>query len=168
MPVAFLTELDARRWGRFGGEPTIEQLDRFFHLDPDDLRRAQRHREAATVLGFAVQLGTLRFLGTFLARVEDTPRGVIACVARQLGLEPNAWTGYASSRGRRLHTIEIRRLYGYAGFGDGPLHWQFLRWLVVRAWAADEPPSQLLDTATGWLVDHRVVLPGVTTLARLV
>ena len=39
---------------------------------------------------------------------------------------------------------------------------------VVRAWAADEPPSKLLDTATGWLIDHRVVLPGVTTLARMV
>jgi hypothetical protein len=37
VPVAFLTELEARRWGRFGGEPTIEQLDRFFHLDADDL-----------------------------------------------------------------------------------------------------------------------------------
>jgi hypothetical protein len=129
VPVALLSETEARRWGRFGGEPTVEQLDRFFHLDPEDLRWARRRREDATVLGFAVQVGTLRFLGTFLPQVEDTPRGVIAYVARQLGTEPNAWTGYASSRGRRRHTIEIRRLYGYTGFGDGPLHWQFLRWL---------------------------------------
>ncbi|MHB8508665.1 MAG: Tn3 family transposase [Candidatus Dormibacteria bacterium] len=160
--------MEARRWGRFGGEPTDEQLNRFFHLDPEDLRLARRRRGDATVLGFAVQVGTLRFLGTLLAQVEDTPRGVIACVARQLELPPEAWTDYASSRVRRLHAIEIRRLYGYTGFGVGPVHWQFLRWLVVRAWAADEPPSQLLDTATGWLIDHRVVLPGVTTLARLV
>jgi hypothetical protein len=122
VPVAFLTELEARRWGRFGGEPTIEQLDRFFHLDADDLRRARRHRGESTVLGFAVQVGTLRFLGTFLAQVEGTPRGVISYVGHQLKVGPEAWTGYPSSRARELHPTEIRNLYGYTAFGDGRPH----------------------------------------------
>jgi hypothetical protein len=69
VPVSLLSETEARRWGRFGGEPTVEQLDRFFHHDPEDLRWARRRREDATVLGFAVQVGTLRFLATFLPRL---------------------------------------------------------------------------------------------------
>lgn len=42
------------------------------------------------------------------------------------------------------------------------------RLLYTRSWISNERPSLLFDLATGWLIQHKILLPGATTLTRLI
>jgi TnpA family transposase len=170
MPTRLLSDEQRRRYGCYAGEPSEEQLDRHFHLDEADRALIARLRGDHNRLGFAVQLGTVRFLGTFLDDPTDVPAAVPATLAKQLALSgPPTLDGYRDGRQRWRHVALIRDRYGYRDFTlDGWARFRLTRWLYALCWAGDDRPSLLIDRATAWLVGNRVLLPGVSTVERLV
>jgi hypothetical protein len=170
VPVEFLTSEQQKSYGHYAGEPTTAQLERYFYLDDRERQLVNRRRGDHNRLGFALQLCTVKFLGTFLTDPTDVPPSVVAYLAQQLSItEIDCLPRYLEREPTsREHAGEIKKLYGYQDFGTQPLYWQLLRWLYERAWLSAERPSVLFDLTTARLVEKKILLPGVTTLTRLI
>jgi hypothetical protein len=155
------------RYGRYADEPSPIQLARYFYLEDADRSLISRRRRDHSRLGFALQICTARFLGTFLTDPTDVPDGVVAHLASQLDIaDTTCLARYRVGKTHWEHAAEIRGAYGYRIFTDQPDHFHFLRWLYARSWLGIERPSVLFDRATAWLVARKVLLPGASTLAR--
>jgi hypothetical protein len=169
MPVEFLSQDQHRRYGRYADHPSPRQLARYFHLDDRDRQVIARHRADHNRLGFAVQLGTVRFLGTFLPDPTAVP-----CSCGQPSRSSARHPGPELSGSLRQATDTLgpcrrdQAGYGYRDFHDPNEMFRLLRWLYTRAWLSSERPSVLFDHATARLVERKVLLPGVTVMERLV
>jgi len=170
MSSRFLSDDQRARYGRYAGNPNDEQLARHFHLDAADRELVGQMRGTHNRIGFAVQLGTARFLGAFLDDPTQTPSAVITTMARQLGEAPTpCLASYRDSRQRWRHAATIREHYGFRDLEeDRAAGFRLTRWLYVLCWTGDDRPGLLFDRATTWLLAHKVLLPGITTLERLI
>jgi TnpA family transposase len=170
MSSRFLSDEQRARYGCYAGDPNEEQLARYFHLDTADRELVGGMRGAHNRLGFAVQLGTARFLGAFLDDPTQAPPAVITAMVRQLGDMPApCLDAYRDGRQRWRHAATIRDHYGFRDLEEDPAAgFRLTRWLYVLCWTGDDRPGLLFDRATAWLLAHKVLLPGITTLERLI
>ncbi len=167
MPTEFLTEEQRQRYAHFSSDLTAEELARYFHLDDHDRRLILRHRGDHNRLGFAVQLCTARYIGSFLEDLSEVPATVLSLLARQLDIEPlSDFAEYGASRQRWDHTVEIRRHCGYRDFSEPSVQFRLNRWLYALCWTGTDRPGVLFDRATTWLMTQKILLPGITVLER--
>ena len=136
MPVEFLSDEQVGAYGRFTGELSAAEVERFFYLDDADRNLIARRRSDHHRLGFAVQLGTVRAVGRFLEDPLDVPWPAVEFLAEQLEI------GNASCVKKYVqlpqtpyeHAWEIRDRYGYRSFDDPGCAGAFARFLEGRAW----------------------------------
>ena len=135
MPVEFLSDAQAAAFGRFVGEPSQNDLERFFYLDDTDQELIRRRRGEHSRLGFAVQVGTVRFLGALLADPLDVPLSVVDYVAAQLRVAGPSVVKRHTERVEtaNAHAREIRAVYGYRDL-DAPLTEALTAFVFLRSW----------------------------------
>ena len=169
MPVSFLTSAQQESYGRYAAPPSPDELTRFFHLSEDDQALTLSRRGDHNRLGFALQLTTVRFLGTFLENSMTVPSEIVQTLSRQLGItKSEAIDEYRQGRWRRQHAAEIRERFGYRDFSDPAAGFRLARWLCALCWTGTERPSVLFDRAMAWLLTHKVLLPGLSVLERFI
>nr|WP_240937268.1 DUF4158 domain-containing protein [Chromobacterium haemolyticum] len=86
MPVGFLTQEQRDGFGRYVGQPSREELERYFHLSDDDHKTIGSLRGDHNRLGYATQLTTVRYLGTFCDEFSSVPQIVLHSLCRQLAI----------------------------------------------------------------------------------
>src|SRR5581483_11718065 len=81
MPVDFLTAEQEQVYGRYAGEVSSTDLAHHFHFDDIDRAFIADRRGEHNRLGLGVQLGTVRYLRTFLDDPTAVPTSVVGAVA---------------------------------------------------------------------------------------
>lgn len=168
MPVEFLTDEEAAAYGTYQGVPSRAEMEKLFFLDAADKALIAKRRGDHNRLGFSLQLTTVRYLGLFLPDPLTVPGEVVAYLAEQLEIsDPGCVRQYTERRTTKFeHADEIRAKFGLVDFEEREK--ELREWVDARSWTTGDGPKAIFQGAGRWLREHDVLLPRVTTLARLV
>lgn len=143
------------------------ELEIYYTFSEHDLDIIKRHRRDHNRLGFAVQLCVLRYPGWSLSDVEPIPTYVIEYIAKQIEADPDSFSLYAQREPtKHEHLEEIRQVYGYQNF-SASVYREAAHFLMPYA-LQNGHVMYLLRTVQEQLRNQKIILPGITTLERLV
>src|SRR5512135_2717598 len=94
MPGQLFTDAERRRLGGFPAQLSHEDLVTFYTLTRADRALVNQYADETSRLGFALQLGTLRYLGFCPDDLGSAPSEVVRFLADQLKLAPGALSAY--------------------------------------------------------------------------
>lgn len=167
MPVQFLSQADHDRLNRFPEEITREELNSFFWLSPDDRQAISLIRGEYNRLGFALQLGCLKYLGFFPENLLQIPQVVAQYVAQQLEVVPELLAFYGKRTStQRHHQRQIQKLAGYRRAATADVL-ELEQWLLQRALEHDKP-TLLFTMTCEFLKQNKIIRMGTTRLAHKV
>jgi TnpA family transposase len=152
---------------RIPEEISEQELGRYFTLSEFDLEIIKKRRRDYNRLGFAIQLCVLRHPGWSLNDVEPIPEVVLNHVAKQLNVDPKSFSLYSSREATKYeHLEEIRNIYGFKNFT--PYEYRKASRYLLQHAMKNGNTMYLLNTIQEELKKQRIILPGMTTLERLV
>ncbi len=167
MPGQFFTKAEREQLSAFPSSPTEKEIITFFRLSPEDLKLIHQCSGDHNQLGFALQLGTLGYLGFVPDELTSAPSSIIEYLAPQVGVSPNCLSLYGKRE--KTRTNHLLKIQAHLGWRKATrldfLLWQ--KWLLDRAMEHDRP-TLLFQLLCDKLLVSKVVRPGVTILERMV
>lgn len=143
-----------------------EELVKDWTLSEDDRQEISRYREQYR-LSVAIQICTVRVHGRFLNQVHDLSPHIINHLGKQLNLPPSLTIQLPERKATIVeHRHNILQHLGYRRFGETEQK-QLEAWLQQEA-QSGSLPDVLFQQAEGYLLDHRILLPGPSVLERLI
>ena len=141
-------------------------LARHYTLTEAELGVIHRRRRARNRLGFALQLGALRYPGRLLHPGEVLPPTFVAFIAEQIGVAPDALTGYAFRANTKYeHSAALQDALGYRPLEGRPRR-DVETWLDHAALMA-RTGGELAVGLRDELRRRKIIVPGITTIERL-
>jgi TnpA family transposase len=149
-------------------ELTAQELEQQYKLTDEDKRFIQRFHGETNRLGVALQLCTLRYPGRSLLMMTVIPLQLVAYVAEQISVAPQAYNSYGQPRRKTPydHLESIRQQYGYRAYetADDTILYNHLR---PTALESDEP-IPLVEAACLWMRTYKVIPPPLPSTERVV
>ncbi len=143
------------------------EIVKYYTLTDYDIEIINRHRKACNRLGFAVQLCCLRHPGWSLGVIRSIPESMLSYIAEQLQVNCAEFENYGLRKNTKIdHLQELRDLYGFKIFSDIDYS-DLITYLTSYAMANDNA-LVLISIAIEELKRKRIVLPGITTIEKIV
>jgi uncharacterized protein DUF4158 len=167
MPSTFLTFKERERLTGFPDEIPQWDLITYFTLTEHDCSLIDPSQSATNRLGTALQLCAVRYLGFCPADLHTAPSDVIAFLADQLQVEPDALQDYGKRRmTRSTHFNAVLNHLGFRRVQPAD-HTSIVDWLTERALEHDKP-TLLFHMISERLKQQQMIRPTVTTVERWV
>ena len=167
MPGQLFSDAERRRLGGFPAQVSHEDLVTYYTLTRSDRAKVNQYPDDAGRLGFALQLGTLRYLGFCPDDLGAAPAEMVRFLADQLKVPPEGLSAYGRrAQTRTDHFLAVQDHLGYRKAGPEERE-RLARWLLDRALEHDRP-LLLWQLACEKLAADKLVRPGVTVLERMV
>lgn len=151
------------------GELTPFEMEEFFTLAPKDIEAICAGFNKQFRIAVAIQLGFVRLSGGRLNSFNTLPRPLLKFVGDQLGLEAPS---IASIRGiyKRKNTRIQHQAWAMTYLGIQAITKRQEAMLLAAMRAASNGTSsvdRLIDLACRWLVDRKVLIPGLYAIREL-
>lgn len=167
MPGRFLTDAQRYRLTHFPTDVSTEDISIYFTLTSEDKAQVQQQRTSHNRLGFALQMGALRFMGFCPDDLKEAPNAIVKYLAQQLEVSENVLADYgARTQTRTEHFLKVQHYLGFRSAEESDLC-ILTDWLVQRALEHDKP-TLLFQLGAEKLYREKIVRPGVTILERMV
>ena len=158
MPGQFLIKAEREQLSSFPVTPTEEDIITFFTLSVSDKKLINQCSTDYNQLGFALQLGTLGYLGFVPDELTSAPKLIIEYLATQIQANPQCLNFYGKRE--KTRTNHLLKIQAYLGWRKATnldfLLWQ--NWLLDRAIEHDRP-SLLLQLLCDKLLTEKNCTP---------
>jgi TnpA family transposase len=148
-------------------DPTDEELARHWTLSEADKREVRRCRGEDNRRRFALQLCALRTYGRFVPNHATVPVRLLNYLGRQLDLPPILFLPSPRREATDLEQEQRIRTYLQMHPFGGVARERLEQWLTLRA-QGGLAPQELYHQAEEQLRHWQVILPGPSTLERLI
>ena len=139
MPRQFLTLAEREQLSSFPPSPTEDEIITFFTLSTKDLNLINKRNGDYNRLGFALQLGTLRYLGFIPDLLHNAPLNIVEYLAHQLQVSSSCINIYGKRE--KTRTSQLQQIQSYLGWRKSTqmdlLLWD--SWLLERAMEHNRP-----------------------------